>query len=394
MHRVSQRRSNRDALLTLLSTNQIDRRQFLKAFGGASAFALLGPTLLAACGGGDGGDGESLAVDNWILYIDKDADGNIPTITAFEEESGLSVTYTEGVNSNEEWFAKYQPQFAAGQSIGIDVVMLTNYMASKMIQLGYVEELDKANIPNASNLAPAWQGAGFDPDRSYTMPWLSFMTIVGYDIDQTGGEITSFEDLFDPAFAGKIGMFDNYADTLPFFLLMEGKDPATASVDDYVAATQPMKEMIDSGQVRSLYGNDYIDALLNGDTFISLAYSGDILSSSPDKPSLRYSFPDDGFVLGTDNMLIPKGAANKEGAEAWINFYYQPEIAAQVSAGAFYPSPVEGVREAAEAIDPTLLENTLIFPPEDVMAKAYAVRAFTEEEENAVNEAFAAAAGL
>jgi spermidine/putrescine transport system substrate-binding protein len=385
-------------MLSMLATGGVDRREFLKVMGGAGAFVILGPSFLAACAGGGSGDGDGLVVDNWILYIDpepgtSDPQGS-PTMLAFQEETGISVTYNEAINTNEEWFAKYQSQFAAGQAIGIDVAMITDYMADRMIRLGYVEELDKSNIPNAVNLAEPWQGASFDPDRSYTLPWLSYFTVIGYDIELTGREITSIEDLFDPAFSGKVGLLDSYNDTLPFFLLREGKDPSSASVDDFVAATQPLEEAIASGQIRAMYGNDYIDALLTGDLAISLAYSGDILSSQPDKPSLRYVFPDEGYVLATDNMLIPKGAANKEGAEAWMNFYYDPEIAAMMSAGANYPSPVAGVREAAEAIDPSLLDNTLVFPTEETLANAYSVRAFTEEEENQVNEAFAAATGV
>ncbi|MCI0426209.1 MAG: spermidine/putrescine ABC transporter substrate-binding protein [Actinobacteria bacterium] len=394
VHRVTRRRGGRDALLSMLATNRIDRREFLKVMGGAGAFALLGPTLLAACAGG--GDGDSLVVDNWILYIDVDDDtGDYPSVIAFEEESGLSVTYNDGaINTNEDWFAKYQPQFAAGQSIGVDVAVLTDYMAARMIRLGYVEELDKANIPNASNLADALQSPGFDPNRDYTMPWQSGFTVIGYDIDQTGRELTSLRDLLDPAFAGKVGLLEGYNDTVPFFLLMEGKDPATATVEDYVAATEPIKEAVDSGQIRQIYGNDYIDALLSGDLAVSMAWSGDIVANQEAKPSLRYTFPEEGFNLWTDNMLVPKGAANKAGAEAWMDFFYQPEIAAQVAAYVWYVTPVEGALEAVMDIDPALAEEPLIFPTPEVLANAHITRAFTEEEEEIVNEAVSAATGV
>ena len=392
--RVSPRRGNRDALMAMLASNQIDRRQFLKVMGGAGAFVMIGPSLLAACAGGSGD--EELVIDNWILYIDVDDDtGDYPSILAFEEESGLSVTYNDGaVNSNEDWFAKYQPQFAAGQSTGVDMVILTDYMAARMIRLDYAEKLDKANIPNASNLASALQSPGFDPNRDYTLPWQSGFTVIGYDIDQTGRELTSLFDLLDPQFAGKVGLLEGYADTVPFFLLMDGKDPATASVDDYVAATVAIKDAIDSGQIRSIYGNDYIDALLSGDLAVSMAWSGDIVANQEASPNLRYVFPEEGFNLWTDNMMVPKGAANKAGAEAWMNFFYQPEIAAQVAAYVWYVTPVEGALEAVTEIDPALAEEPLIFPTPEVLANAHITRAFTEEEEDVVNEAVSAATGV
>jgi spermidine/putrescine transport system substrate-binding protein len=397
---IPRRHGNRDAILAMLASNRIDRRQFLKRVGAGGVLMLGGPALLAACGGDgggttapDGGDLE-LFVDNWIEYIDVDDDGNYPTINRFTDISGIAVTYTEGVNSNEEWFGKYQQQLGAGQPIGIDIAVLTDHFADRMIRLGYVEQIDKANVPNASNLVAGLSNLAFDPNRDYTLPWQSFFTGIGYDIDQTGREITSLADLLDPEFAGKVGVLEGYDDTLVLFLLLDGKDPLTASVDDYVAASERLSEGFASGQFRDVYGNDYLDALQTGDLAISMAYSGDVVANQADFPSLRFSFPEEGVRIGTDNMLIPKGAANKANAEAWMNFYYQPDVAAEVAAYILYMSPVEGVREAIAEIDPALAEEPLIFPSEDVLANAHGVRSFTEDEERTVTEAFATAVGL
>ncbi len=390
---IPRRRGNRDAILAMLASNRIDRRQFLKRVGASGVLMLGGPALLAACGGGGDGANE-LFVDNWIEYIDVDDDGNFPTIARFTEETGIDVTYTEGINSNEEWFGKYQQQLGAGQSIGIDLAMLTDHFAAKLIRLGYLEQIDKANVPNAANLVAGLSNLAFDPNRDYTLPWQSFFTGIGYDLDQTGREITSLADLLDPEFAGKVGILEGYDDTLVLFLLMDGKDPGTASVDDYVAASERVSEALASGQIRDVYGNDYLDALQTGDLAISLAYSGDVVANQADFPSLRFAFPEEGVRIGTDNMLIPKGAANKANAEAWMNFYYQPDVAAELAAYILYMSPVEGAREAIAEIDPALAEEPLIFPSSDVLATAHGVRSFTEEEERTVTEAFATAVGL
>ena len=396
----NRRRGQRDALLALLASNRIDRRQFLKRFGASGVFFLGGPALLAACGGGGGatttpagGDAE-LFVDNWIEYIDIDDDGNFPTIEKFTEATGIQVTYTEGVNSNEDWFGKYQPQLAAGQPLGIDLTVLTDYMAARMIRLEYVEQINHDNVPNMANLAPALQSPGFDPSRDYTLPWQSGFTGIGYDVDLTGRELTSLQDLLDPAFAGRVGLLEGYADTIPLFLLMEGKDPATASVDDYVAAASTVGQAIESGQIRQVYGNDYLDALLAGDLAVSLAWSGDIVTAQLDVPSLRWTFPEEGFMIWNDNMLIPKGAANKANAEAWMNHYYDPAIAAELAAYIWYVSPVVGAKEAVVEIDPELAEEPLIFPTEDLLANSHIVKSFTEEEEAVVNQAVAEATGV
>jgi len=392
---IPRRRGNRDAILAMLASNRIDRRQFLKRVGAGGVLMLGGPALLAACGGGEGGDTENgLFVDNWIEYIDVAEDDSNPTITKFQEATGISVTYTEGVNSNEDWFGKYQPQLAAGQPLGIDLTVLTDYMAARMIRLGYVETIDHANVPNMANLAAALKSPDFDPNRDYSLPWQSGFTGIGYDIELTGREITSLQDLLDPAFAGRVGLLEGYNDTVPLFLLMEGKDPATASVDDYVAAAARIGEAVDSGQVRQVYGNDYLDALLAGDLAVALAWSGDIVSNQESVPSLRWSFPEEGFMIWNDNMMIPKGAANKANAEAWMNHYYDPAIAAELAAYIWYVSPVSGAREAVVSIDPALAEEPLIFPTEDLLANSHIVRAFNEEEEAIVNTAVAEAAGV
>lgn len=392
--RKLRRLGNRDAILAILAANHIDRREFLKRVGAGGVLMLGGPALLAACGGGGGDAGNSLFVDSWIEYIDLDDSGNSPTIARFEEQTGIDVTYTEGVNTNEDWFGKYQPQLAAGQPLGIDLVVLTDYMAARMIRLGFVETIDKANVPNISNLAPALATPGFDPNRDYTLPWQSGFDVLGYDIEQTGRELTSWADLMDPAFAGKVGLLEAYIDSIPPFLLLEGKSPADASVDDYVAATEPIREIVDSGQVRQIYGNDYLDALLTGDLAVSIAYSGDIVANQADAPQLRYVLPQEGYILWTDNMLIPKGAANKAGAEAWMNFYYEPVNAAELAAFIWYVSPVVGSREAVAQFDETLVDEPLIFPDEAILSNSHIVRSFTEEEEAVVNEALAAAIGV
>ena len=393
----NQRRGNREALLALLASNRIDRRQFLKRVGAGGVLMLGGPALLAACGGGETGatgEGNTLFVDNWIEYLDVDDSGASPTMTRFESETGIDATYTEGVNSNEDWFGKYQPQLAAGQATGIDLVVLTDYMAARMIRLGYAETIDHANVPNMSNLAPALVSPGFDPSRDLTLPWQSGFDVIGYDIEQTGRELTSWSDLLDPAFVGKVGLLEAYIDSIPPFLLLDGKSPADATVEDFVAATRQIEEIVNSGQVRQIYGNDYLDALLTGDLAVSIAYSGDIVANQADAPQLRYVLPQEGYILWTDNMMIPKGAANKANAEAWMNFYYDPVNAAELAAFIWYVSPVVGAREAVVEFDETLAGEPLIFPDEAILSNAHIVRSFTEEEEAEVNEAMATAIGV
>jgi spermidine/putrescine transport system substrate-binding protein len=410
-----------DALLAVAVRNAekqgISRRDFIRRMGGAGAVMLGGPALLAACGiegtaEVDGGTAttatggstastsaavtDQLVVDNWILYIDttEDSPDGTSTIDEFQADTGVQVEYNEGVNSNEEWFGKYQSQLSAGQPIGFDIVVLTDYMAARMIRLGFVEEIDKANVPNASNLVSALQAPGFDPSRDYTLPWQSGFTGLAYDMDQTGGELTSWQSLKDPQYAGKVGLIGGYPDSIGVVLLMSGKDPSTATLDDMLAAADELGEMVSSGQLRQVYGNEYIDALINGDLAVTAGWSGDIFANQEDNPQLGFAFPEEGVLIWTDNMMIPKGAANKANAEAWMDFYYRPEVAAELAYWVWYVSPVDGAQEAMADIDPEFVDVPLIFPDDETLAESYIFRALDEEEESTLNDAVAAATGV
>lgn len=400
------RRGSMDAAAAALKSG-MDRREFLKRFGIGGALLLGGPALLAACGDGSTSTTAGLAgttlppdlqlfVDNWILYIDttEDSPDGTSTIDEFEINTGIKVTYTEGVNSNEEWFGKYQAQLAAGQPTGLDIVVLTDYMAARMLRLGYAEKIDKANVPNMTNLVDALAAPSFDPSRDFTLPWQSGFTGLAYDIDQTGGALSSLEAIKDPKFAGKIGLLTGYPDTIGLLLLLEGKDPATASLDEMLAATDDLAKLISDGQIRQIYGNDYIDALINGDLAVCFGWSGDIVANQEDSPQIQFAFPDEGVMIWTDNMMIPKGAANKANAEKWMDFYYQPAVAAELAYWVWYVSPVDGAQAAMEDIDPEFVDQPLIFPDEATLAKAHIFRSLTEEEETTLNEAVATASGV
>ncbi len=401
IRRVGGRRTgSMDAMLAIAARNGVSRRDFLKRVAGTGAFMIAGPSLIAACGGDDSGSGSGgsgeLFIDNWILYIDttEDSPDGTSTKDAFEAETGINVTYTEGVNSNEEWFGKYQAQLAAGQATGFDIVVLTDFMAARMIRLGYIETIDHANVPNMANLADALKSPTFDPNRDYTLPWQSGFTGIGYDIDQTGSDVTTLDFLFDPAFKGKIGVLDGYIDTVGLIMLHEGKDPSTASLDDMLASTETLAKLVSDGQIRQVYGNEYIDALINGDLSVAFSWSGDIVANQEDNPQLRFAFPESGSMIWNDNMMIPKGATNKANAEKWMDFYYRPEVAAELAYWVWYVTPVEGAQEAMADIDPEFVDQPLIFPDAATLANAHIYRALDEAEETTLNEAVAAATGV
>jgi spermidine/putrescine transport system substrate-binding protein len=318
-----------------------------------------------------------------------DDDDNVrPTLERFQEESGLRVRYSEDINSNDEYFGKISPQLQAGRGAGTDLMVLTDWMAARLIRLEYVQELEAGNIPNLSNLRESLRDVPFDPGRRFSVPWQSGLTGIGYDPNVLGRELTSIEDLFADDLRGRVTMLTEMRDTMGLMLLATGADPADHTLDEYRAAIARLQELVDAGQVRQFTGNEYAADLAGGNIGAAIAWSGDVIQLQADNPDMAFVVPDEGGMLWSDNLLIPIGAQNKEGAEQIIDFYYQPDVAAEVAAYVNYVSPVEGAQEEMREIDEELAEDPLIFPDEETEANLHAFKNLDEDEEREYQDLF------
>jgi spermidine/putrescine transport system substrate-binding protein len=384
----------------LLTSGTISRRSLIRG-AAAGGGLLLGSSLLAACGirggtdpastGGPGGNGGSdrLVFANWPYYLDFDDDASTSeTLQQFRDEFGIEVEYLEEINSNDEWFARFRNQLAGGQDIGRDITTLTDWMAARMIGLGWIDEIDADNVPNRANLLPALQQVAFDPGRRYSLTWQSGFTGIGYNPRLTGRPLTSINDLFDEEFRGRVTFLAEMRDTTGLVMAGMGVDPGSHDFSDYEAAIAKLQAATDDGQIRRWPGNDYTSDLASGDVVACVAWSGDIIQLQLDDPDLEFVIPSDGGYLWSDNMMIPKNAANKANAERMMDFVYRPEVAAQIAAYVNYITPVVGAREAIEEIDPELAEDELIFPSAETLANTFEYLTLDEDEESARQELF------
>jgi len=341
------------------------------------------PGLLAACGGGgeNGGSAstgelaDTLRFSNWTLYIDIDPKTKKPgTLAEFTKKFGVKVDYTEDINSNSEYFGKIQGPLSRGQSIDRDIVVLTDnerYL-STMIDRDWTEKLDKDAIPNIKNLVDVQQHPGFDPDREHTLPWQSGMTGIAYNAKLTK-PITSVDQLLeDPDLKGKVTMLDNFSDSLGIVMLANGDDPSNVTDEAFKSAIDRVKAASDSGQIRKFTGNDYTGPLSNGDLMACLAWSGDIVQLQADNSNLKWGIPDEGGMIWTDNMVIPKGG-DAYTASVYMNFVYDPKIAAKIAAYVNYVTPVKGAMEELAKTDPETANNQLIFPTEETLSQVHLI---------------------
>ena len=387
-------------------SSQVTRRGVI---AGAGAVGLT--AFLAACGtkgtadtkgsaapaSADQSDSDkSLNVSNWPLYVDVDEnDESIrPSVIAFTAATGIKVAYTEDVSDNNVFFGKVRNQLAAGQDTGRDIMVLTDWMAAKMIRLGWVQKFDKANVPNVeAHLRAALKTPSWDPTRDYSAPWQSGFGGIAYNGDVTK-PVMSIDELFTrPDLKGKVTCLSEMRDTMGLVLLSMGKDPAVFNQADFDAAIEKIQKAVDSGQIRKFTGNEYAPDLAKGNIAACVAWSGDVIQLQAKNDKIKYVIPDAGAMLWSDNMEIPNNAKHKKNAEAWINYYYDPKVAAQVAAYVNYICPVDGAQEEAAKIDPALANNPLIFPDAATLAKAHIFAGLDEATEKKCQDAFAKVMG-
>jgi spermidine/putrescine transport system substrate-binding protein len=328
---------------------------------------------------------------NWQQYIDVSEDEKSrPTLDAFTKATGIKVNYTEDYNDNDEFYAKVRPLLAGGQDTGRDVWCSTDWMVARLIRQGYVQPLDKANIPNAKNLESAFQDVSFDPGRKYSLPWQAGFACIGYNTKATGGKKieTITQLLTDPSLKGKVTLLSEMRDTVGLVLLDQGKDPSNFTDADFKAAIDMIQKAKDAGQIQKFTGNEYTDGLSAGDIAACVAWSGDVASLGLDAPELGLTLPEAGYTLWSDNFVIPALAKHKKNAEKLINYYYEPKVMGEVEAWVNYISPVTGTKDAVVAIDASLGGNQLIFPSAETLSKAKKFRDLTATEESEYTRMF------
>ena len=390
------------------TSSPLTRRRFLQGstMVGVGAF-------LAACGGGAtpspsasgpapsgsaGASSEPVPSDapiegplnfaNWPAYIDlNDEETASPTLEAFQTEYGIEVKYVEDIQNNEDFFATIAPQLQAGLDTGWDLIVHTDYMAARLVRAGWVEEITAANVPTAAaNVRDELKGYEWDPDMKFHYPWQSGATGVGYNVVSTGKDLTTIAEVFDTAeYSGKVTLLSGYQDSFSLTaLLLKARgeianNPPDLTVEDAQKIHDYLKPFVDDGHIRAFTGNEYIQDFASGDTWVAYVYSGDLASSGGEDD--RFIYPEEGSIIWTDNMLIPKGAQHRRAAEAMIDFVYDVDRAAALANWIYYISPVKGVAEAITELDPEAGENPLLFPPDDVVAKQFGYPNVTDEED-------------
>jgi spermidine/putrescine transport system substrate-binding protein len=364
----------------------LSRRGLLKAGGGA-AFAGVSLAALnlpffatdgieqdpANCRAKDlSATQKRLTVSNWPQYIDESDDGSATTLTTFEKRTGIKVTYNDDVNDNAEFYAKVRNQLGGCEPIKRDIMVLTDWMAARMIGLGWVQPMDPAKIPNVQkNLIDPLRNRQWDPDQTFHAPWQTGLTGIAYNAAKTK-EVKSFEELLTrPDLKGRVTLLSEMRDTMAFMMKVIGADPDNFTDAEWSTAIERLEKVVKSGQIRAFTGNEYTQDLAAGNILACEAWSGDVIQLQFDNPDIKFVTPEEGLSLWSDNMLVPNLADHQANAEAWVDYYYEPEVAAHLAAWVNYICPVKGAKEEMEKIDPSLVDNKLIFPDDEMLETTF-----------------------
>lgn len=384
----------------------LTRRALVRGALGSGALLATGGGLAALAGCGTEGTRQTeasctsqdnsanekkLIFSNWPLYIDVDDKDETkrPTLDAFVAKTGIQVSYTEDINDNNEFFGKIRNQLSACQPVDRDIIVLTDWMAARLVRLGWVQKLDLGTMPNVeANLLDSLRGRSWDTETAYAVPWQSGLTGIAYNGKVTKEVRTVGELLTRPDLKGKVTMLSEMRDTMGLLLLDQGDDPSDFTPAQFDAALEKLKAAVASGQIRRFTGNDYAQDLEKGDIAACVAWSGDVIQLNFEDEQIRFVPPEAGLMLWSDNMLVPNKATHLGNARQLMDHYYDPAVAAELAAYVNYICPVRGAQAEMEKIDPELAANPLIFPDNSTLNKAKVFMALSEEQERTYEQKF------
>jgi spermidine/putrescine transport system substrate-binding protein len=382
------------ALLRGLTQRRISRRDVLRYAGmGLGAAGLT--AFLASCGVGTSSSAagssspanfdwsaqqlnHQLNFANWPYYIDT-SHGAHPTLDTFTQQTGIQVNYKPVINDNQAFYAKISPELQQGKPTGWDLIVITNgAQLSELIDNHWLIPLDMSLLPNFTKYASdSVKNPSYDPGNKFSVTWQSGFTGLAYSPQATqalGHEPSSLNDLWDPALAGHVGMMSDNTELGSIGLLKLGIEPSTSTPADWTKAAQVLQQQKSAGIPLGYYDQGYVNKLENGDTWITQAWSGDIfLANESGYPELKFVVPEEGVMFWHDNMLIPAGAADPLDAITYMNYVYEPQVAAALANYIWYVTPVPDAKSIVATLPggKAVADSPLVFPDKAMYAKTH-----------------------
>jgi spermidine/putrescine transport system substrate-binding protein len=331
---------------------------------------------------------------NWIREIDTSPAGGHPTLAEFTGQTGIRVNYNGFIADANQAIGLIGIALAAGQDPGYDLVVMADWVLAQFIEQGWAAELSPGLLTQAWRMEPRFRDWPVPDLRRYALPWVGGFTGIGYNVNLTHRPVTSMADLLTaPDLHGRVSLVAEMRDVMGLLLLDLGSDPADFSPAEFRTAIAILQRAVSTGQVRIVTDN-YLPFLVKGTVAAGVVWGGDILASHPGNPGLRFTWPQGGGMLWTDNMMIPALTPVQANAERLMDFYYQPYVAAQLAAWMQYICPVHGAKAAMRQLDPSLAGAEQIFPSAALLESGHYFKILNRAQIASYTAAFQAAVGL
>ncbi len=369
-----------------MAEHRISRRMLLEQIAKVGAFAALAP-IIAACAGGAASASPSAAttaapsstapsastaavatatpeptpvpspesdlfIYNWDGYIGEN------TVKDFEAKYGIKVKYDKFPDASTQ-ITKIRSD---GKGGGYDLTYPGSTDVAPLARDGVVAALDLSLIPNIKNLGPTWQDPGYDPGNKFSVPNYWWTTGIAWNPKKVKGDITSWANLWDEAYKGKLGMLSDQQEVFSAGGFRLGYKPNTtddAELDAILALLKTQKPLLRD------YTEDDIGDFIGGQLWMTQAWSGDWVQMTYDDATkdARYVIPSEGAIRGSDVMVVLSGAQHPIAAHLWIDFNLDAEVSAGNSNYIGYMGPNLA---AQQFIDPTILANPNLNPDKGV----------------------------
>ena len=303
---------------------------------------------------------------NFLNWGENIAEG---LIDEFEKKYNIKVNEVF-VDDNE---AMYQ-ELTSGK-IQYDVAVPGDYMVERLISEGRLEELDKQNIPNWTELLPSNLNRSFDPGNVYSLPYMNGTIGIVYNTELITEDINSWSDMWNPKYRDEIFVLDSQRDAIGMALKMLGYPLNSTDPEQLEKAKEALIEQKELG---TIYGADNVkDLMISGERAIAMIWSGEGLNLADEYDYLKYIVPKEGANFWIDSLAIPKGTKNKEAAEVFINYLCDKDSAYRIADEIGYTTPN---KEAKEEQDDSVKNNPGAYMPAEVMDKCEGYKYLTQDE--------------
>lgn len=383
-------------------TTQFNRRGFILGAGAAvtSGLVLSGCSTSTKGGGTDellrvapGLEVEPTGTVRWTSWP---GEYNPDTLAKFAETSEVELDVQESMTDAQAFLSTSRPQLESGLPIGFDLVCLSGAIAPVFLENEWLMKLNKETLPNVTeHMFPEFQELA---GNEFMIPHDHAPMGIAYAEKQFPGGIDSWEDILDPRLKGRVALYSEYIASISswaVYLKAKGEVdnyPADLTVEEAMTVIDFIRPHVDSGQLRTSSGENFTQQLATGDIWAAIASPATVAANREN--GVKLAIPEEGVSGYMDYLAIPIGADNPRGAQEVMNFLYQPEIHAEFLAWTLQNPVVDGVQEAMKTVDPSLVDDELIFLPDDVRERIHVYPPkWDEAEREEVSAAWAEATG-